>query len=107
MKGWGGYMKMVTAVIRTSSLERIVEMLEARGFKGMTIFAVKGTGEEVRLNNPYTIHERIEIVVPDDQADSVVDIILEHGRSGLVGDGIVAVAPLEYAVKIRTKERLT
>lgn len=51
-------MKMVTAVIRTTSIGRIV-----------------------------------------------VDVILEHGRSGIAGDGITAVAPLEYAVKMRTKER--
>jgi nitrogen regulatory protein PII len=44
--------------------------------------------------------------VPDEKADKVVNIILEHGRSGLAGDGLIVVQSADYAVKIRTKEKL-
>lgn len=100
-------MKMVTAFIRTSSLNAIVKSLEGIGVRGVTISEIKGTGEEVSLDKPYTIHDRIDILVPDEKADEVVNIIMEHGRTGLAGDGLVIVQPADYAVKIRTKEKLT
>jgi nitrogen regulatory protein PII len=99
-------MKLVTAIVRTTSLERVVQALEHTGIKSMTISEIKGLGEQVRLNNPYSIHDKIEIYVSDDEADVAVKTILENTRTGLAGDGVVAVASLDYAVKIRTEERL-
>jgi nitrogen regulatory protein PII len=99
-------MKQVTAVVRTTSLERVVHALELAEVKGMTISQIKGIGEEVRLNNPYSIHDKIEIIVPDEKADAVVKVILENTRSGLAGDGIITVLSLDYAVTIRTKEKM-
>ncbi len=98
-------MKMVTAFVRTTSLERIVQSLEDLGIKGMTISEIKGIGQQVRLNNPYTIHDRIDVIVPDDKADGVVNIIVEHARTSLPGDGLITVSPLDYAIKIRTQEK--
>lgn len=99
-------MKMITAVVRTTSLEDIVSSLEAAGIRGMTIVEVKGTGEEVSLNRPYTIHHRLEIVVADDKTEDVAGIILQHGRMCMAGDGLIAVTSLDYMIKIRTEERL-
>lgn len=99
-------MKMVIAFVRTTSLDRIVKSLETIGVKGMTISEIKGIGQQVRLNNPYTIHDRIEIIVPDEKADEVARLILEEARTGLPGDGIIAVFALDYAIKIRTREKL-
>lgn len=99
-------MKMVIAIIRTTCLERIVKALEERGIKGITISDVKGTGEQVELFKPYTIHKRVDIIVPDDKADEVSGIILENSHTGLAGDGIIAVSPVDYIIKIRTKEMI-
>lgn len=99
-------MKMVTAIVRTISLEHVVKSLEHVGIKGITISEIKGLGEEVRLNNPYSIHDRIEIIVGDEKADMVVKTIIDNSRTGLAGDGVVTVANLDYAVKIRTEENL-
>lgn len=99
-------MKIISAIIRTTCLERIVKALEDRGIKGITISDVKGTGEQVELFKLYTIHKRIDIIVPDDKAEEVSRIILENGHTGLAGDGIIAVSPVDYIIKIRTKERI-
>ncbi len=99
-------MKLVTAMVRTTSLERIVHSLEGIGIKNMTISEIKGLGEELRLNNPYSIHDKIEIIVSDEMAGTAVKSILVHARTGLAGDGVITVAPLNYAVKIRTEEEL-
>jgi len=98
--------KIVTAIVRTMALERIARALEDKGFNHMTISEVKGIGEEVRLFRPYAIHDKIEIIVVDERADDVVNIILDQGRMGLAGDGLIAVAPLDYVIKTKTRERL-
>jgi nitrogen regulatory protein P-II 1 len=99
-------MKLIAAIVRTTSLERVVQSLEHIGIKSISISEIKGLGEEVRLNNLYSIHDKIEIIVSDKQVDAVVGAILENVRTGLPGDGIISVAPLHYVVKIRTKESM-
>ncbi|GAB4411900.1 MAG: P-II family nitrogen regulator [Thermodesulfovibrionales bacterium] len=99
-------MKKVEAIVRAVSFEGIVKALEGIGIKGMTIMEVKGIGEQVELFRPYTIHKRIELFVPDERAEEVSRIILEHAHTGLAGDGLIAVSPIDYMIKVRTKERL-
>ncbi len=100
-------MKMITAVVRTTALEHIVKKLEQLGIRSLAISEIKGTGEEVPLFKHYAIHERIEIIVPDEKADEAANLILEDAGTGLPGDGIIAVSPVDYLLKIRTRERFT
>ncbi len=99
-------MKMITAIVRTTCLEGIVRSLEEIGVKGMTITEVKGIGERVELFRPYTIHKRIELFVPYERVEEVSRIILEHAHTGLAGDGLIAVSPVDYIIKVRTRERI-
>jgi nitrogen regulatory protein PII len=69
----------------------------------MTISEIKGIGQQVRLNNPYTAHDRIDIIVSDAKADEVANIILQHARTGFAGGGFIAVSLVDYTSKIRTK----
>jgi len=48
---------------------------------------------------------RIEVVVEDDDADSVVDVIVKSAQTGRIGDGKVWVAPVDSVVRVRTGER--
>jgi len=99
-------MKLVTAIVRTAALETIVKSLEDAGIKGMTISEVKGTGEQVQLYRPYTIHTKIEAFIPDDTVEEATGIILEHASSGMAGDGILAVTPVDHMFNIRTKGKI-
>jgi nitrogen regulatory protein P-II 1 len=99
-------MKQITAIVRTTSLDRVVQALAHEGIKGITITQVEGIGEAVRLANPYAIHDKIEIILPDEKVDAVVKIILEHTRTGLAGDGILTVLSLDYAVTIRNAQKM-
>ena len=99
-------MKMITAIVRTTSLKRIVENLGENGIKGMTISEVRGIGDQVEIDRPYAIHNRIEIIVTDEKVDEVVSLIVYYSHTGIAGDGIIAVSPIETAIKIRTREKL-
>lgn len=98
-------MKMVTAFIRTTSLERVIKALNATGIRGITISEIKGIGQQIEVFRPYTIHNRIDIIVTDEKVEEVTGKILEHASTGLAGDGHIAVFPLDYTIKIRTMEK--
>ncbi len=48
---------------------------------------------------------RIEVVVTDDQADRLVELICDAARTGKVGDGKIWVTTVDRVVRIRTGER--
>ena len=48
---------------------------------------------------------RIETLVDDDEANSVIDAIETAARSGSIGDGKIVVLNIEDAIRIRTGER--
>ncbi len=98
-------MRLVTAIIRSITLEKIVKGLKEIGIKGITITEIKGLGEETHLYRPYTIHDKIEIVVPDEKVEEVVDTIQNLARIGQPGDGVILIQKVKELIKIRTGER--
>ena len=106
-------MKKVEAIIKPFMLEEVKEGLSSLGIKGMTVSEVKGFGRqkghsEIYRGVEYTVDfvakVKIEIVVDDDMCDKVVDVILEHAKTGKIGDGKVFVLPVQKAHRIRTGE---
>jgi len=100
-------MKMITAIVRTTSLDNIVKSLEDIGVKEITISEIKEIGDETPLSHHYTVHSRIDFIIPDEKVVKITDVILEHTHTGLEGDGLIAVLPVDYMIKIRTKEKLS
>ena len=47
---------------------------------------------------------KIEVAVPADRADKVVEAITGAAKTGQIGDGKIFVLDLEHAVRIRTGE---
>jgi len=48
---------------------------------------------------------RLEVIVEDDDADSVVDVIVKSAQTGRIGDGKVWTVPVETIARVRTGER--
>jgi nitrogen regulatory protein P-II 1 len=48
---------------------------------------------------------KLEVVVPDQAVDRVIDAIIAASRTGNIGDGKIFVIPVETAVRVRTGER--
>jgi nitrogen regulatory protein PII len=47
----------------------------------------------------------VEVVLPDDQAESALQAIMTAARTGEIGDGRVFVIPVEHGYNIRTGEK--
>ena len=84
------------------------------GIQGLTVSEVKGFGRQKGHTELYRGAEyvvdfipkiKIEVVVPDDIAEKVVEAIVNAARTGRIGDGKVFIIPVEDAVRIRTGER--
>lgn len=106
-------MKKLECVIRPAKFEDLKEALGKFGVKGMTVTNVIGCGlqqgkTEVYRGNSYTVNllpkVKIEIVIPDDSVDKVIDIIVETARTGDIGDGKIFVYDILNAIRIRTGE---
>ena len=107
-------MKLIKTIVKPFKLEEVKDALAEIGIEGMTVSEVKGFGRqkghtEIYRGSEYTVDflpkSMIEIAVTDDQADKVVDKIIESASTGKIGDGKVFVLPLEDAIRIRTGDR--
>ena len=48
---------------------------------------------------------KIEILVPDDKATKVMEVIIESAKTGKIGDGKIFVSSVEEVIRIRTGEK--
>ncbi len=97
-------LKKITAIIRLDRADRVEERLKAAGVPGMSCTHVRGYGEyaDFYSSDWQVIHARVEIFVDEAKAREIVDIFLEEAHTGVAGDGIVAVLPVEHLYHIRT-----
>jgi nitrogen regulatory protein P-II 1 len=107
-------MRLVTAIIKPFKLEDVKSALEAYGIHGLTISEASGYGRqrghtEVYRGAEYTVDMvpkvRVEVLVEDDDASAVVDVITKSAQTGRIGDGKVWTVPVDSVVRVRTGER--
>ncbi len=106
-------MKQVTAIIKPFKLDEVREALADVGVNGLTVTEVKGFGRQKGHTELYRGAEyvvdflpkiRVEMVVPDDAVERVIDAIVRAARTGKIGDGKIFVTAVEQAIRIRTSE---
>jgi nitrogen regulatory protein P-II 2 len=106
-------MKIVMAIIKPFKLDEVRDALTAVGVQGLTVTEVKGYGRqkghtEIYRGTEYAVSFlpkiKIEVAVPSDQVDKVVETISSAARTGQIGDGKIFVTPIDHAVRIRTGE---
>ena len=109
-------MKLVTAVIKPFKLDDVKTALEAFGVHGMTVSEASGYGRqrghtEVYRGAEYTVDlvpkVRLEVLVDDDDAADVIDVVVKAAQTGRIGDGKVWTVPVDTVVRVRTGERGT
>ncbi|MEL7085454.1 MAG: P-II family nitrogen regulator [Cyanobacteria bacterium P01_A01_bin.3] len=106
-------MKKIEAIIRPFKLDEVKIALVNAGIVGMTVSEVRGFGRQKGQTERYRGSEytveflqklKIEVVVEDDLAETVVEKIVTAGRTGEIGDGKIFISPVENTVRIRTGE---
>jgi nitrogen regulatory protein P-II 1 len=107
-------MKKIEAIVKPFKLEEVKDALGSIGISGMTVTEVKGFGRqkghtEIYRGSEYTVDFlpklKVEMVVPDDQAEGAVEAIVKAAKTGKIGDGKVFMSNIEEAIRIRTEEK--
>ena len=106
-------MQKIEAIIRPTKIHDVMDALENAKFESMTITDVTGRGKQRGIVHQWRGRKycenllpkiKIDIVVPEEKVDEVVDIIVENASTGEVGDGKIFIYPIERAIRIRTGE---
>src|SRR3954466_7308771 len=106
-------MVKVEAVICPQRIDEVKTALDEVGITGLTITEVRGTGKQKGFTQHYRGAEytvnllqkvKIEIVVPDSEAHTVANAIVESARTGEIGDGKIFLIPVAEVIRIRTGE---
>ena len=109
----GATMKLISAIIKPFKLDEVREALSGIGVQGITVTEVKGFGRQKGHTELYRGAEyvvdflpkiKIEVVIPDDQLETVIEAIIGAARTDKIGDGKIFVSNIEQAIRIRTGE---
>jgi nitrogen regulatory protein P-II 2 len=107
-------MKMVTAVIKHFKLDDVRKGLTDIGVQGMTVTEVKGFGRQkghmevyrgVEYEVKFLPKVKIEIAVPNEKLDDVLNVVQKHAKTGEIGDGKIFIYDLQDVIRIRTGRR--
>ncbi|KIN78586.1 P-II family nitrogen regulator [Sulfitobacter mediterraneus] len=106
-------MKLIIATIKPFKLEQVREALTEAGIRGLMVTEVKGFGAqsghtEIYRGAEYVVNfvpkVKLELVVADNMADQIVEVISTSARTGKIGDGKIFVLDVNQTVRVRTGE---
>ena len=94
-------MKKIEAIIKPFKLDEVKESLQEVGVQGLSVIEAKGFGRQKGHTELYRGAEyvvdflpkiKIEVVIPDDQIEIVIDAIIGAARTDKIGDGKIFVS---------------
>lgn len=107
-------MKKLEAVIQPFKIEEVKEALKGIGVDGMTVTEVRGHGRQKGHTEVYRGQEykvdllakiKVEIVIPAERLEEVLDVMVKAARTGKIGDGKIFVYDVADAIRIRNGDR--
>ena len=107
-------MKLITAIVKPAKVDEIKVALQAAGVAGMTVSETRGFGRQKGHTESYRGAEytvdfipkaRIEVLADDNEAQNIIDTIVNAANTGSIGDGKLWVTSVDQVIRIRTGER--
>jgi nitrogen regulatory protein P-II 1 len=107
-------MKKIEAIIRPEKLDEVKSALEKETFVSMSVTEIRGRGRQKGAKLAWRGTEylmemvpkmKIDMVVRDEDAEKVVEIIRESAYTGNIGDGKIFVLPVEEVIRVRTGDK--
>ena len=106
-------LKKLQVILRLETVDRVKEALSSIGIGGATLMEVRGFGRQrghteiyrsQRMEVDFRSKMMLEIVMEEEKVDDAVKIILEHARTGAVGDGKIFILPVDNVIRSRPGE---
>ena len=111
-------MKLITAIIRAKKLNEVIDALMDHQVHGLTVTEVRGFGRQLGqpapgadldLGLPRSVallpKVRLDLVVPDDNTDGLVEVVAKHAWTGSIGDGKIWMSDVGSVLRVRTGDR--
>jgi nitrogen regulatory protein P-II 1 len=117
-------MKLITAIIRSEKLDELIQVVIDNGGHGLTVTEVRGFGRQfgefpagsvngdlgglgLPANRKAALLPkiRLDILVLDDNAETMVEAIAKQARTDTIGDGKIWVSTVDSAMRVRTGAR--
>lgn len=107
-------MKKLEAIIQPFKLDEVKEAIKSIGVDGMTVTEVRGHGRQKGHTEVYRGQEykvdllaklKIEIVIPDERTEEVIETLMKAARTGKIGDGKIFVYEVAEVIRIRNGDR--
>jgi nitrogen regulatory protein PII len=106
-------MKLITAIVRPDRVDDLVLAVTDAGARGLTAAEVIGFGQQYGRGGPvrpagnsaFLPKVRVDIVVKDEDAETVAEAIEKCANTGTFGDGKIWVSTVDNAIRVRTGER--
>jgi nitrogen regulatory protein P-II 1 len=110
-------MKLITAVVKPDKLDHVMQAISGAGAHGLTVTEVHGFGQQyghmapgrsadlADLNAFVLPKLRVDVLVQDESAGPVADVIAKSVNTGAIGDGKIWICPVDSALRVRTGER--
>jgi nitrogen regulatory protein PII len=117
-------MKLITAIIRPEKLDELIQVVIDNRGRGMTATEVRGFGRQFGQLGAGAVNTelgdlglaanrtpallpkvRVDLLVLDDDAETMMEAIAKHARTDTIGDGKIWLSTVDSAMRIRTGER--
>lgn len=100
-------MKKIECIVRSEKLKDVTDALKKIGIGGMTVSEVRGFGVQTERPRSFLfVHKtKIEVYATDAQVKEIICTILMHCSAREIGDGKIAVLPMDDCIRISTGER--
>lgn len=97
----------IVAIIRSGVLKRVEEKLREVGAPGVTVSHIRGYGEYADLyKDDWMVEQiRLDIFAAEADAERIVTALMEAAHTGMEGDGVVAVMPVQSLYHVRTRQK--
>src|SRR5690606_2460285 len=106
-------MKKIEAIIRMSKFEEVKAALAVHDVRFFTLHEVRGYGllqgekmiyRGTEYGTEYIERVQMDIYSTEQKCPEIVQVLLESGSTGEVGDGKIAILPVETVYRIRNAE---
>ncbi len=100
---------LIIANFRSDKLQEVEQRLEQLGVERINVTKVKGYGEYHNYFAPNWLdfEVRVEIFTKREEVDAIAAAIMDAAHTGVHGDGVIAVVPIEKLYLIRTQAEAT
>jgi nitrogen regulatory protein PII 1 len=107
-------MQMIKAIIRPEKVYGVLAVLMAEGFPAVTKMSVAGRGKQRGIKIGEVTYDEVPkellmFVVPSEDTDRVIKIIMENARTGTkgaFGDGKIFVSPVDEVYTVSSGEKM-